>query len=71
MSPLNKNWFPLASFGDYLGSAIDANGNQYVAVATNAAQQIYMFTRGPSSWNSELVISQTTLTENSIGNGCR
>ena len=52
------------SFGDYLGSAIDANGNQYVAVATNAAQQIYMFTRGPSSWNSELVISQTTLTEN-------
>ena len=52
------------SFGDFVGSTIDENGNQYVAIASSAAQQIYMFTRGVSSWNSELVISQTTLSEN-------
>ena len=52
------------SFGDFVGSTIDENGNQYIAIASSSAQQIYMFTRGVSSWNSELVISQTTLSEN-------
>ena len=52
------------SFGDFVGSTIDDNGNQYIAIASSSAQQIYMFTRGVSAWNSELVISQTTLSEN-------
>ena len=52
------------SFGDFVGSTVDDNGNQYIAIASNTAQQIYMFTRGVSAWNSELVISQTTLSEN-------